>query len=133
MFFENVGPKIKVMGQVCWVICIIAGIISGIALIGLNQPLFGILAIVSFLISGLIFSLLICGFGELVENSEEIKNYIIKMNDSARQPAAKAVKMPQTPIEGEWQCSCGQINKNYISSCQCGKNRRDVLAEQNNG
>lgn len=133
MFFENVGPKIKLMGKICWVICIIDGIISGIALIGLNQPLLAILAIVSFPISGLIFRLFMCGFGELVENSEEIKNSIKKMNDSTRQLDAKAEKKPQTPVAGEWQCSCGQINKNYISSCQCGKNRRDVLAEQNNG
>ena len=132
MFFENVGPKIKLMGKICWVICIIDGIISGIALIGLNQPLLAILAIVSFPISGLIFRLFMCGFGELVENSEEIKNSIKKMNDSTRQLDAKAEKKPQTPVAGEWQCSCGQINKNYISSCQCGKNRRDVLAEQNN-
>ena len=32
----------------------------------------------------------------------------------------------------EWKCSCGEIHLNYVTSCYCGKTRREVLAEGNN-
>lgn len=30
------------------------------------------------------------------------------------------------PQADEWRCSCGRINKNYVWSCACGKNKSDL-------
>jgi len=27
---------------------------------------------------------------------------------------------------GEWQCTCGRVNKNYVYSCACGASKADV-------
>ena len=27
--------------------------------------------------------------------------------------------------EGGWKCVCGRVNYHYVSSCACGKNRRE--------
>lgn len=34
---------------------------------------------------------------------------------------------PSTPPQGGWVCSCGRTNASYVSSCSCGKNKRDIL------
>ena len=31
------------------------------------------------------------------------------------------------PPKGNWACSCGRINANYVSSCSCGKSKRDAV------
>ena len=33
----------------------------------------------------------------------------------------------QNPGPDSWLCSCGQVNANYVSSCSCGKSKRDVV------
>lgn len=30
----------------------------------------------------------------------------------------------------QWKCDCGRINYNYVSTCTCGRNQREVLAER---
>ena len=30
------------------------------------------------------------------------------------------------PPQGSWVCSCGRVNANYVSSCSCGKSKRDA-------
>ena len=30
------------------------------------------------------------------------------------------------PPQGNWVCSCGRVNANYVTSCTCGKSKRDV-------
>ena len=36
---------------------------------------------------------------------------------------------PAPAKENQWICSCGRNNFNYVSSCVCGKTRKDVAAE----
>lgn len=31
---------------------------------------------------------------------------------------------------GGWKCSCGRVNYSYVTTCPCGKNKRDVLSQQ---
>ena len=31
---------------------------------------------------------------------------------------------------GGWKCVCGAVNASYISTCQCGRTKRDVLSSQ---
>lgn len=32
---------------------------------------------------------------------------------------------------GGWKCTCGKVHASYVSSCSCGKDKRDVLYPQN--
>ena len=32
--------------------------------------------------------------------------------------------------DGGWACSCGMVNASYVSTCCCGKNKRDVQAAE---
>ena len=34
---------------------------------------------------------------------------------------------PSAPPSGSWQCDCGRVNANYVSSCSCGKSKRDAV------
>ena len=36
-------------------------------------------------------------------------------------------EQPLTPPTGNWVCSCGRTNANYVSSCSCGVNKRDIV------
>ena len=29
--------------------------------------------------------------------------------------------------DGGWKCTCGKTNYSYVSTCSCGKNKREVL------
>ena len=35
--------------------------------------------------------------------------------------------------KGGWKCDCGEIHGSYLSTCSCGKTKRDVLASQKKG
>lgn len=37
---------------------------------------------------------------------------------------------PKGLSKGTWKCPCGTVNAGYISTCQCGRRKLDVLAEQ---
>lgn len=30
---------------------------------------------------------------------------------------------------GDWKCKCGRVNASYVSSCTCGKSKRDIEVE----
>lgn len=36
----------------------------------------------------------------------------------------------QMMAEGGWKCSCGKVQASYVSSCSCGKSKREVLDAQ---
>ena len=43
---------------------------------------------------------------------------------------AYADEMPQPPPRPNlpnWHCSCGRENQHYVSTCVCGKNKRDMI------
>lgn len=39
----------------------------------------------------------------------------------------------QPMSSGGWRCSCGRANASYVSTCACGKSRRDVEQSLKNG
>jgi hypothetical protein len=52
-------------------------------------------------------------------------------SNSTQQPIKNQSNTPMTersapPPQGSWVCTCGQVNANYVSSCSCGVNKRDV-------
>ena len=58
----------------------------------------------------------------------------VRPNDSVIRsvevPTYSQVKKQEERIlnEGGWKCECGTINPSYVSSCGCGRNKREVLA-----
>ena len=52
-------------------------------------------------------------------------------SNSTPQPTHRQSSTPLTersapPPQGSWVCTCGQVNANYVSSCSCGVNKRDI-------
>ena len=126
--FDNIGGKIKTLAKVvCW-IGIIACIITGIVQMATDEDLVlaGILtAVVGSLLSW-VSSFVLYGFGQLVENSDEIvfqNNKLIdikddKQNHNTPPSNSSNVKTPFNPPESQhkWKCvSCGEM----ISSNPC--------------
>ncbi len=36
----------------------------------------------------------------------------------------------QILADGGWTCSCGKVHAGYVSSCSCGKQKREILEAQ---
>ena len=36
---------------------------------------------------------------------------------------------PKLMSDGSWICSCGRSNQRYVTTCACGRNKREVLAK----
>ena len=49
--------------------------------------------------------------------------------DTARAGGGAAYRQPkgQRLANGNWKCVCGRVNQDYVYTCACGKNKRDVL------
>lgn len=133
--FDNIGGKIKTLAKVvCW-IGIIACIITGIVLMATDEDLIlvGILTVVVGSLLSWVGSFALYGFGQLIENSDEIvfqnKNLLNTKADkqnrtstaSEREYFGGTSNIKQTnasPDESQhkWRCaSCGEM----ISSIPC--------------
>lgn len=44
--------------------------------------------------------------------------------------AEKDAQNEQLLASGGWKCSCGRVQASYVSTCTCGKNKREVLRLQ---
>lgn len=98
---------------------------------GLMMMIFGIAGTIASFLS----SMLMYGFGELVEKatasssrsiggkySEKAASIVTPQNDSIED----LIDSTRQPPAGEWKCSCGKIHPKYVSSCTCGKSRNDI-------
>lgn len=64
-----------------------------------------------------------CGFG-IVYNVPEKPPYATY--SATESIIVKPSSDEQQADAGEWQCTCGRVHKNYVSSCSCGVNKRDL-------
>lgn len=67
-------------------------------------------------------TVLLYGFGQLVENSDDLVAYEENIVETQKQPWANYEG------EDEWKCSCGRVNADYITTCVCGKSKREAVA-----
>lgn len=59
---------------------------------------------------------------------------ICKSNANIEDCSSKIASLREAPPSGinGWKCTCGRINADYISSCVCGKRKKDVKAANSN-
>lgn len=152
--FDNIGGKIKsVAKSIAWT-GIIAFVGYGIALLFLGAVIDGVLFAVIGALASWVGSFALYGFGELIENSTSINHNLeklIDMNNEKKYRDAESkgtepaksdtlhVNQPSyAPIseaekkerlaKGGWECTCGRVNQFFVSTCVCGKNKREVEA-----
>lgn len=146
--FDRPGEKVKSFALILFWITVIGGVITAIvtAIAAGSFWLFLGIALGS-LICAYLTGLFLSGFGELIESTQEnaATNKLIlrklessgsNLSSSAPAPAPvqqNSVRSMYTPAaasgvpDGRWQCDCGRINENYVSSCACGRNKREVM------
>lgn len=83
--FSNIGGKIKTTTAVCCWVSIVLLAIAGIALISSGAALYGIIMLIAGPLTAWISSILMYGFGELVENSCIQTNLMIKQDTEKNQ------------------------------------------------
>lgn len=136
--FDNVGEKIKGMARFVFIAGIVASAIGAIVLWANNNSytptvLSGILVLVSGTISSWITAILVYGFGELIESTQDIRRTLKGTEkDSAMSLLTEEARERKTLKDGGWKCTCGRTNESYVSTCACGKNKREVLYPQQN-
>ena len=148
--FENPGQKVKSFATILFAITIVTGFIAGIVLAIEESFWLFFLVFGGSLVIAYLVSLFLYGFGELIESSQNTaivsKMILDKLDHPATVAPAAAPARPAAPVErsdvscpappvrqaselpaGKWQCPCGRINEKYVSSCACGRKKRDVL------
>ncbi len=145
--FENIGGKIKGLASVVCILGIIGSVISGISIIDYDG-LSGFLIMVLGSVFSWAGSFVLYGFGQLVDNSDIIAGRMGSApNQWPAQPPVQNNDIPpvqnsyaplvqpsyQVPVQkpavvpaGGWRCTCGRVHANYVSSCSCGVNKRDI-------
>ena len=120
--FENIGSKLKILAVVEVILGVIASIISGFSAIANEMVLVGVIIIVVGSVASWVGSWVTYGIGEAVENSEAILRRL-RQSESVQNPACAPKTAPKVAGPDEWKCECGRVNKNYVTTCPCGKNR----------
>lgn len=142
--FENAGSKLKTLAVIFFVIGLICCFISGISIMlaGNGGFLVGFLIIALGALSCWISSLVMYALGEYTENTEYIRQDVSSIkrlvekntaNGTTSQEAQSAPSVPNTrkadSSKGEWKCVCGEVHQSYVTSCYCGKSKREALKE----
>ncbi len=154
--FNNIGSKLKALAMAVCALGMLASLIFAISLWIQNNSVqgtifTGIVVLVLGCLASWIGSFFTYGFGELIENTDEIKR---KLYDPKNSPAHSVPVIEQEEKvngqvitsyktveeinrekkildEGGWKCPvCKRINHSYVSTCTCGKNKREVLLER---
>lgn len=139
--FENIGEKIKGLAKNIWWTGCAATVVGVILFLSLMAEADGLLIGLAVLVGGIMMcvnSLLIYGFGELVENSSYLPAIVAKKrneptavvgNQTPIAPAAPATPVapaaPAAPVvqrtrDDDWVCKkCGTKNSNATVCSNC--------------
>lgn len=80
--YSNIGGKIKALAVIVTVLCIILCLVLGAFLIGNNSPALGIAVIILGSLASWISSFVLYGFGQLIENSDNLLYMTKKIKQS---------------------------------------------------
>ena len=143
--FNNAGGKIKLVAVIITLCGIIASVIFGIVLMVKVSFLSGLLAAVGGSLVVYLSGLGTYGFGDLVASAHELaygKKHTAEAEPVQEKPAMAVKPVSQAansvpaakahsdeePVGDGWKCACGRVNQKYVSTCVCGKNKREVEA-----
>ena len=154
--FDRPGEKIKNFAVIYFVLMTVGGLIGGIAAM-FESFLLGLGVLLGTLLFTYLTGLFLSGFGELIQSSEENEVHtreilaILKKGGTSgagpvpaapapvSAPAAQPASAPAPAAapapaggglrlaNGGWRCVCGVENASYVSSCSCGRRKRDVI------
>ena len=132
--FENCGKKLQGIARIFLILGAIASVILAFVF-GRDWGDFDFWRFLAILVGGGAFvyvnSLLIYAFGLIVEKNEGQVSAVRQQGTVVRQQGTvltaedREKEERRVLAEGGWKCSCGRVNSHYISSCACGKNRRE--------
>lgn len=149
--FDNCGEKIKNLGIILFILTAFGGFIFAIVLaveVGNFFVFLGVL--LGMLIAAYVEALLLAGLGELIINTQLTAEYSKKMlnlmqanstgsvapynrptpsapNAPSVQPTRISAPRQSAKADG-WICDCGAHNADYVTSCRCGRSKREVMA-----
>ena len=101
-----------------------------ISIYAVNEGLHYAMDLFSIGIAGIISSFFIRAFAEVIELLQSIKDNTSSKTTSTvlyannKQSQSEEEKKDNSFSSG-WKCVCGRENAHYVSSCACGRNRRD--------
>lgn len=71
-----------------------------------------------------------CDFYSIYKSNANVEDCISKIA-SLRETSSPGTAQSPSGING-WKCTCGKINADYVSSCVCGKRKKDVKTANSN-
>lgn len=128
--FDNVGDKIQKGAKILWgisIFCSIIVVIQGFRISNtryeFNFGIFFLYILLSLfiLVLSYISSLVLYGFGEILENTHSMKSKV----NTIEKYFDKTLRDEETLLSGGWQCSCGRVNPSYKLCCSCGKHKTE--------
>ena len=155
--FENAGAKIKKIAIVLFWIAVVASVIFAFVF-GWSEyyshydykwhkefePALFFPILIGGPLCSYISTLFLVAFGDLVENTQRIKELNEKIvagtgnadeNLLRTEEANKKISLTEDDIPISyvrqagsttgWKCQCGRTNADYVSTCVCGRNKRD--------
>ncbi len=140
--FDHPGKKVQTLASVLSVLLGGASLVIGVLLAG-TDVLISVGVILGGVLVAYVTGLLLYSLGSLVDNSQEIRDSLFRLENGdfePEEPATPAVR-PEKPErvgrrfssdEGEktWQCDCGAVNPNRIKTCSCGRSLYEVVANR---
>lgn len=128
--FNDSGSKIKTLSAILFflvaILSVVFACVLGFEYGHMEYPalFFGIL--IGGPLSGYISSLVLAGFGELIEDVASVRAYCKKV-DGKLTVQNDSVKN-QVTEKACWKCTCGRTNPSYTVQCTCGTNKWDVTS-----
>ena len=133
--FENLGSKLKKLAVIQMILGIVASVIVGLFYISGGRVFAGLCIVIVGVIVSWLEILVKYAVGQLVDNSEMLLYSVRNQNSTQtnKNNIGAALARPTdhgtagTPAQAaacdEWRCECGRMNKKYVYTCACGKNR----------
>ncbi len=96
--FKQTGKALQAISLGTFIIETVAAVISGVAVMAMEDPLIGLSIVFGGVIAALFSALLLNGFGKIVENAEEqiaLRNSNMSVNRSQQAPAKAKAPAPK--------------------------------------
>lgn len=115
----NSGKVLQTLGIIITIAGMLGALVGGILVIS-SSFLLTLLIWIGGGFFAFLIGCLVGGFGELIENSGTIAYELKRNYDREKKHEKDAAATPSVHAD-EWLCSCGRVNKKYVSSCACGR------------